>query len=168
MASPSSSSGVIDLTEPTVVPIPSGTVIDLTAKSESCDGTTFECGGKRKADTEIAPSPKNAKSEEEEEEEEDDDSEDERELKYGGDEELIVEVFDVVGKNYRLAFFVKYEELCEDDVTFLVENYDMCDIAIKYLPGFEENMMIFPCDWCPSECRLIRTPVIRIMRHDIE
>lgn len=192
MASPTPSNKVIDLTEPVVVPIPSGTVIDLTAEAESCDGTSFECGGKRKADTDIAPSPKVAKEtpscsssspsaendeenkdeedekeEEDEEDEDDDDSEDERELKYGGDEELIVEVFNVVGDVYTLICYVKYEELCEDDVTFLVENYDMCDIPLKDLPGYEENMMIFPCDWCPAECREIRTPVIRIMRYDI-
>lgn len=178
MASPTPSGKVIDLTQP--APIPSGTVIDLTAEAESCDGTSFECGGKRKADTDIAPSPKvlkeksSASSREEEEEdedeedEEDDEDEEEEELKYGGDEELIVEVFSVVGGDYKLACFIKYEELCEDDVTFLVENYDMRDIPLKDLPGYEDNMMIFPCDWCPSECREIRTPVIRIMRYDIE
>lgn len=184
MASPTPSAKVIDLT---VVPIPPGTVIDLTAEAESCDGTTFECGGKRKADTNIAPSPKVSKEksstsssdendekeekseqeeDEEEEDEDDDDSEDERDLKYGGNEELIVEVFNVVGNVYTLVCYVKYEELCEDDVTFLVENYDMCDIALKYLPGYENNMKILPCNWCPSECREIRTPVIRIMQHD--
>lgn len=185
MASPTTSDKVIDLTEPVVVPIPSGTVIDLTAEADTCDGTSFECGGKRKADTDIARSPKITKEksscfsspsceekdekdeeEEEEEDEDDDDSEDERELKYGGNEELIVEVFNVVGNVYTLVCYVKYEELCEDDVTFLVENYDMCDIALKYLPGYENNMKILPCDWCPSECREIRTPVIRIMQHN--
>jgi len=175
MASPTPSSssnvtsGVIDLTEPVVVPIPSGTVIDLTAEAESCDGTSFECGGKRKADTDIAPPPKVTKDKlscsSSSDEKDEDDSVDERELKYGGDEELIVEVFNVVGKVYTLVCFVKYEELCEDDVTFLVENYDMCDIPLKDLPGYEKNMMILPCDWCPSECSEIRTPVIRLMQY---
>jgi hypothetical protein len=182
MASPTPSSssnvtsGVIDLTEPVVVPIPPGTVIDLTVEAESCDETSFECGGKRKADTDIAPSPKvtkeksscsswEEKEEDEDEDEDDDDSVDERELKYGGDEELIVEVFNVVGKVYTLVCFVKYEELCEDDVAFLVENYDMCDIPLRNLPGYEENMMILPCDWCPSACEEIRTPVIRLMQY---
>lgn len=199
MASPSSSdkvtsgvtSGVIDLTGlwygmSTVVPIPSGTVIDLTAEAESCDGTTFECGGKRKADTdedqnEPALPVKKRKlvacttsEEEEDEDEDDDDYYRETELKYGGNEELIVEVFNVVGNVYRLCCFVKYEDLCEDDVAFLVENYDMCDIPLESLPGFSKDLMYMPCDWITAAYRPIRTPsgvltptaVIRIMQYE--
>lgn len=158
---------VIDLTETTVVPIPSGTTIDLTENEPSSDTTL----GKRKHSETVSESTDHDYDKPNQEADTsssaDEDAADDIVLSMDGDRTVHVEIIAVEKVHnthiFRIVKFLEYEGLSEEDVNLLYNTYHGCDLPFwrGELPaGYAE---FAPRDW-PELCMTAGKPtVIRLV-----